>query len=98
MGMAKKFVTSDFDQNTHFEFYTVANFNREIKFYDFYRFSAKSVRAKIANFFARRDRLDFSSDLNSTAKIRTASFLRSFWAVGRPKTQFYETPYSKPYF
>ena len=50
MGMAKKFVTSDFDQNTHFEFYTVANFNREIKFYDFYRLSAKSVRAKIANF------------------------------------------------
>ena len=29
---------------------------------------------KIANFFSRRDRLDFSSDLNETAKIRTASF------------------------
>ena len=33
--------------------------------------------------------------MTSTAKIRTASFFRSFWAVERPKTPFYETPLVK---
>ena len=50
------------------------NFYRQCQLYDFFRFFAKFSQAKIANFFSKRDRLDFSSDLNSTAKIRAASF------------------------
>ena len=70
MRMAKKFVASDFHENTQFDrsrqaLQHIKNLDRhvsrkksygpsknsEIKYCDFYRFSEKSLRAKIANFF-----------------------------------------------
>ena len=47
------------------------NFNRELKFYDFHRTSEKSVRVGI---FSKIDWLDFFSNLNSTARLRTVFF------------------------
>ena len=42
--------------------------------------------------FSKKDRLDFSSDLNSTAKIRTASFFDHFRSLKDQKCLFVTNP------
>ena len=53
------------------------------------------VEQKLLIFFLKEfhgNRLDFYSDLNSTAKIRAACVFYSFWAIRRQKMPIYEKP------